>query len=122
MHTVDGRGTITSLPSLIIRPPTSTTGKYIGQVNLTAPAALGSKADLGIALPTNPLVEIVGAGVWEGVRLGSRRLEWILCVGRATPGHRWVENDDTAVAALDPKAGSGIHSQPNPLVESMDLE
>ena len=51
MHTVDGRGTITSLPSLIIRPPTSTTGKYIGQVNLTAPAALGSKADLGLALP-----------------------------------------------------------------------
>jgi hypothetical protein len=82
MHTVDGRGTITSLPSLIIRPPTSTTGKYIGQVNLTALAALGSKADLGIALPTNPLVGIALEGVWEGVGPGLGHLEWILCVGR----------------------------------------
>ena len=82
MHTVDGRGTITSLPSLIIRPPTSTTGKYIGQVNLTAPAALGSKADLGIALPTNPLVGIALEGVWEGVGPGLGHLEWILCIGR----------------------------------------
>ena len=48
----------------------------------TAAAALGPKARSGIHFPPNPLVGSTATGVWEGVGLGLRCLEWILCKRR----------------------------------------
>jgi hypothetical protein len=43
--------------------------------------------------------------------------EWIMCGGHVTVGRWWAETDGAA-AALGPKARSGIHFPPNPLVGS----
>jgi len=52
------------------------------KTDCTAVAALGPNAGSGTHFLPNPLVRITTAGIYEGVRLGPRCLEWILCVGR----------------------------------------
>ena len=49
-----------------------------------AAAALGPKVRSGIHFLPNPLVGNAATGVWEGVGLGLRCLEWILL-------HLWLD-------------------------------
>ena len=65
----------------------------------TAAAALGPKAGSGIHFPPNPLVRIAATGVWEGVGLGSRSFERILCVGR---GDSWPPARPKPMVPLPP--------------------
>ena len=66
----ESQGLILHIPPLLL-----------GQINITAAAALDSKADLGLALPPNPLVGITAKGIWAGVRIGLRSFEQVLYVG-----------------------------------------
>ena len=87
------------------------------ETDRTAAAALGPKAGLGIHFPPNPLVELRLQAYGQGLDL-VRCLSSGYCVwGGATPGSA----ETAGTAALGPKARSGKHFPPKPLVESADM-